>query len=127
MALKRQGTFDDIYTPLAKDEPDGHRMNVYTNLLRLVLISEETHGVWTAMRFDDGTEQVRYTGEECNYRRLIIERVVLPKSRRKRWTILSRSIPGNKLDGRMYPPKVAGPFKDLPSAKAALLVLLGSN
>jgi len=55
---------------------------------------------------------------------IFIERVVTPSSRRKRWVLTDR----RSADGatQLYAPKIAGPFPDLDSAKAAYLMVIAA-
>lgn len=80
-------------------------------------------GEWRFMRWSDGNEQVclvtdRYRSE------LFIERVDAPKSRRKRWRVVSRKGLDNDT---CYPPALSPPFKDLDAAKVAYLIALASG
>lgn len=76
---------------------------------------------WRYSDWADGTQQWAYVEGDAPPR-VFIERVVGDKSRRKRWAIVDRRPPGQHVD-TMYPPKLAGPFPTLESAKAAYRVL----
>ena len=76
---------------------------------------------WKTQRYGDGTEQVWLERRGKVAPLYLIERVLREKSRRKNWAVVCR----DRSDG-LYPPKVAGPFKDLDAAKAALVMLYAS-
>lgn len=78
---------------------------------------------WREVHFRDGTQQwyINPVSEHFTF----IERVEGPKSRRKRWAIVSRR--GTSARREMYPPKICGPFPNLESAKAAYLVIIHSR
>lgn len=77
---------------------------------------------WREVHFRDGTQQWYINPVSQHF--LFIERVVSPKSRRKRWVVVSRD--GARAD-QLYPPKACGPFPNLESAKAAYLVIINSR
>jgi len=70
---------------------------------------------WKYHKHSDGTEQWWIGGKGIPL--YCIERVLRPDSRRKNWAIVSRTH-----SDAMYPPKIAGPFKDLDAAKVAYLM-----
>ena len=73
---------------------------------------------WQYNTHPDGTEQY-WIGRKIPVVYLI-ERVNRHNSRRKRWTIVKREDHHGEI---LYPPKVAGPFPDLDTAKVAYLML----
>lgn len=85
---------------------------------------------WSRIKY--GNEELRYKGLEVVYiyedpegHEYYIERVHGKKSRRKQWVIVDRaSTLDNGGFGPLYKPKVAGPFKSLRDAKAALLMIM---
>ena len=86
--------------------------------------TESSDGRWQYLVWEDGNEQV-YADDAPNAP-IFIERVVGPKSRRKRWVIVDRR--GLKDgDSTAYPPKLAGPFKNLDVAKVAYLMLVSAG
>ena len=74
-------------------------------------------GEWHHNLWSDGNELVRTGTGEAH---IFIERVHGPKSRRKRWVVTDRR--GTDQDV-LYPPKLAGPFKNLDVAKVTYLML----
>jgi len=75
---------------------------------------------WRHVTHHDGVEQVHTTTPHPPY--IFIERVVRPKSRRKKWVIVDRR-PPERWRNSIYAPKISGPFPDLDSAKAAYLLI----
>lgn len=90
-----------------------------------LVFSEDRHERFHFRRFDDGTEQYMIRGMESQFYDcwIVLERVVKPGSRRKRWAAVDRT---EGVQGResMYPPKVAGPFADLDTALRAYETLM---
>ena len=81
-------------------------------------------GDWCVERHDDGTEQVYQYDPWPPV--IFIERLTSPKSRRKRWCVVSRK-PPEKWRNAKYPPKLAGPFRELDAAKAAYLMIISAQ
>lgn len=77
---------------------------------------------WRLVNYPDGVQQVHHS-PWVGILTVFIERVVRPKSRRKRWCIVSRD-PPQKWRRAVYAPKIAGPFPDLEAAKAAYLMIV---
>lgn len=80
---------------------------------------------WTFRSFDDGTEQWRLDNMGP-FSAVNVERVVGPKSRRKRWRIVDRR-PRNVRKEALYPPTIGPPFKDSDQAKTVYLVMLAAG
>ena len=80
---------------------------------------------WTFRSFNDGTEQWRFH-QLGPFAAVNLERVVGPKSRRKRWRIADRR-PRNDDYDLKYPPAIGKPFKDIETAKVAYLVMLAAG
>jgi len=74
---------------------------------------------------DGQVEQVYRIPPDANIS-IFIERVVTPSSRRKRWVVVDRRGVTRKATNSNYPPKIAGPFPDLDSAKAAYLMVIAA-
>lgn len=74
---------------------------------------------WVYYIYPDGTEQWTFRG--CANRIFTIERVKRKNSRRKQWAVIER------VDDKLYPPKIAGLFKELDAAKAALMVIAAAR
>jgi len=85
-----------------------------------VAVAWTNDGDWSVFYYPDGLEQIRLRERE-NKGKLYIERVNRPKSRRIRWCVVDRTI-----NDRLYPPRIAGPFKELDAAKATYLLLLST-
>ncbi len=89
--------------------------------------------VWRLSTWDDGTQCIYHRPyEDRQYKDsphpqviYMIERVVKENSRRKNWCITRRTTARDMT--RLYPPKVAGPFKDLEAAKAAFLMFVSAS
>lgn len=89
---------------------------------------------WAFRQWPDGTDQwmhiSNYRDPEEKNQDYIVERVVRPNSRRKRWVVVNRKSPDENIELHeydLYPPKVAGPFPNVESAKLACLLLISSS
>lgn len=80
---------------------------------------------WRLVTHPDGTQQVHQLGGKWPPR-IFIERVVAKNSRRKRWCVVDRNPPKDWAK-KKYAPKLAGPFPDLDSAKAAYLMAISAG
>jgi hypothetical protein len=80
---------------------------------------------WRLTNHPDGTQQV-FQFEWKWPPHIFIERVVSPKSRRKRWCVVNRE-PAEKWARALYAPKLAGPFPDLDSAKSAYILIMAAG
>lgn len=86
-------------------------------------VREEIIDGWRHLIYDDGNELVQHYYHD-KATEFCIERVVKPGSRRRNWVVTDRN--DRKHFYNLYPPKVAGPFPDLDSAKAALRLINSS-
>lgn len=76
--------------------------------------------------WSDGQVEQLYRIPPAADANIYIERVVTPSSRRKRWVVVDRRGVTRKAMHSNYPPKIAGPFPDLDSAKAAYLMVIAA-
>ena len=81
---------------------------------------------WRLVTHPDGCQQVHQAPSAEWPPTTFIERVVSPKSRRKRWCVVSRK-PPERWTRALYAPKLAGPFPDLDGAKAAYLIIMAAG
>lgn len=82
---------------------------------------ERTEGEFTLTVYSDGAQQWAYNGGT----RYFAERVVKPRSKRRKWFIVDRGGFGdNRHADTLYPPPHSGPYPDDRAARVALKVLM---
>lgn len=88
--------------------------------LRQIAVATFTRGgtLFSFHMFNDGTQQIRRPYDSFN-----LERVLSPSSQRVRWVLVDRNINtvGNRY-AAMYPPAVAGPFRNFAHAITAFML-----
>ena len=89
------------------------------------IVTNYTVNDWVFRSFDDGTQQWRFAKLGA-FNSVFVERVVGPKSRRKRWRVVDRR-PRNLRKETLYPPTIGPPFKESDQAKTAFLVMLSAG